>query len=185
MHSWECVILVGSSEFLPSFTFTVSLVKRLPEACCRGGVLQASQSPDAPGGHSRTSRGAVTEPRDMRRGCRETQRQASSLGQALKAASVQQRNQVSLLHKDECLQVFTNGRWLCCARLQSHFSQTVRNSLGRELGPGCWWQVILHPDGRLFREPQQFLPGFRVHSRLQMNAQGVALSQFETLFSNG
>lgn len=135
MHSWECVILVGSSEFLPSFTFTVSLVKRLPEACCRGGVLQASQSPDAPGGHSRTSRGAVTEPRDMRRGCRETQRQASSLGQALKAASVQQRNQVSLLHKDECLQVFTNGRWLCCARLKSHFSAApLEENLG--LGAG-------------------------------------------------
>ena len=85
-------------------------MKRLPEACCRGGSPPGFSKPRCPWRTQQNSRGAVTETRDTQRGCRETQRQASSLGQALKAASVQQRNQVWLLPKDECLQVFTNRR---------------------------------------------------------------------------
>ena len=85
-------------------------MKRLPEACCRGGSPPGFSKPRCPWRTQQNSRGAVTETRDTQRGCRETRRQASSLGQALKAASVQQRNQVWLLPKDECLQVFTNRR---------------------------------------------------------------------------
>ena len=121
----ECVILVGSSEFLPfSFTVTVRLMKRLPEACCRGGSPPGFSKPRCPWrtqqnqqrcchwdqGHVERLQGDPKAGIQSRPGLEGS---LSTAGEPSLASA--QRRVSSSLHQPQTAD-WPPRRWLCCLR---------------------------------------------------------------------